>query len=459
MLGFFILERTTMLPSQLFQDVTNSDGISIVTDTESLMQRVLLLLAEQVDILANGSNDTATLNWLVQALFNNEMQQGVPEKESQEYEWWMGARLIHSLLFLSSPGTTHQDLSPFEIHSLSNESIVFSERSRAHHILCLLLCAHSLNQCPSPIKRRWKRWQSVICETIRIFQSYRDDDGDIFQMVWVDHLVPACLHAISQLPTAGAHHVALVSALIGTTSGLATEWEIGEGMNLHPKLMNTLQIILQKTSFEYDETWVWLHPWRNYEMQHSDSIGDHEDDEDEEFLQFQNDIVWWATCVDCHESVAGMSTTWDDLGVALLALRGFDDRPQGFSPSQTWKVWFPHVKNLLKSFEADQVNNAVPLEFLDHLLQAIPVKSISTFHNDIKTPDSPLETFQLLANRILVQPNRSNASQEENRNAKAKTNRIVSLMKSLLDRYEAQKMIEIIEQLLNDCPHPGTTLL
>jgi hypothetical protein len=33
-----------------------------------------------------------------------------------------------------------------------------------------LLCARALSRCPSPLETKWKRWRSLLCETISLFQ-------------------------------------------------------------------------------------------------------------------------------------------------------------------------------------------------------------------------------------------------------------------------------------------------
>jgi hypothetical protein len=447
------------LPSHLYEEFTNSNETT-VDDPESTLQNALSALAEQHDIFSvASSDDESLLNWLVHAMTTSDTETNhgknvIPEKKSAEYEWWWGLRLIHFLL-------KDTELTPFEIHSIANDSIVFSEGSRTHYLLCLLLCARSLEQCPAPIPKRWKRWQSVICETIRHFQNCFQnggDDGDLMLLLWANQIVPACLHAILQLPPE-AYHVALLSALVGTTAELAasTEWGTRQKQSQLQLLSETHRTILDTLS-EHDDTWVWLHPWREHEMQsstdyRSDSAEEEDDDEEDSASQRKDGIVWWATQADCHESVAGMNTSWDDLGISVLAFTGFDNLPQAFSPVQTWKVWFPHVATLLKSV-VDPVRDLLPLLFVQQLLEVIPEKAVSSFNPNVKTPDSPLETFQLLSNRILVQ-SRNDTSLEEKQKIRQKTDRIVSLMKALLDRYIPVQQIQIVKHLLIDCPHPG----
>lgn len=445
-------------PSHLYRKLATSNKCS-VDDPESALQNTLSALAEQDDIFSEpNTDDEARLDWLVHAITcsNTEAdqeKQRVPDETEAEYEWWCGARLIQVLL-------NDTQLTPFEIQSTANDSIVFSEGSRAHYVVCLLLCARSLQQCPIPITKRWKRWQSVICETIRNFQDcFRNDAGDLILWLWSYHMVPPCLHAISQLPPE-SHQVALLSALVGTTTELAAsiEWETLLQESRLERLSETLTTIL-KTLSEHDETWLWLHPWREYAAnspyESSNDNAEHEDSdkEEDEHRQYKNDIVWWAIQVDHHESVAGMETRWNDLGLSMLAFVGLDNRSQKLQPVETWKVWFPHVSTILVTV-VDPAQDLLPFLFIDKLLEIVPAKAVSSFTPVVKTPDSPLVTLQVLSNRILA-PSRPNMSLEQKRKIRNQSDRIVCLMKALLDRYVTVQQVAIVKQLVIDCPHPG----
>lgn len=445
-----------LLPSNLFERYNNiavvlEENVESYFDHEDVLQNVLSALATQKDIfLTNHEQDSeqVILNWLVSALeqTNEDSKEAhIPAKSSEKYEWWMGLRLIHSLL---------AKLSAFEIHSVANQSIVFSEQSKTHYIVCLLLCAHSLYQCPSPIQKRWKRWQSVICESIRTFQTYRDDDGEVFGLLWIDYLVPALVHSSSQLPKE-AQHTAILSALVGTTSVIVVEWQRDKPIQVIPKVLSSLRRIVHDVS-SHDETWLYLHPWRMHEFEkltiHMNEETDHEEEEDHS-TKYQSNMVWWATEACSEEIVAGMDTTWDINGISHIAWMGFQDRGQTLSTDYIWKVWFPHVEILLQMLEIDPINDSIPLKFLERILEIIPKQAISAFNKDIKLPDSPLGTLQLLSNRLLRR--NPNSGIEEQQRIKVQTDYVVGLMKSLLARYTPIKQIEIVECMINDCPYPG----
>eukprot|EP00980_Cylindrotheca_fusiformis_P008783 scaffold1869_cov122-Cylindrotheca_fusiformis.AAC.45 len=436
-----------------------------------MLQNVLSALAEHDENDGDSINPDDECPRLVQCFMTNP-EEPMPENQPIVVEWWWGIQLIHILI---------PKLTPFQIHSTANESMVFSGGSKAHYTVCLLLCAKALEQCPTssssaaPLKR-WKRWNSVICETIRNFQSCFPVGNP---MLWANHMVPACLHAIAQLPIhnnsneTDNHHVAvlLLSAMIGTTTHQATYLPIQQQPNdpIPKELSTTLTSILNSSVTlamvdTYDEVWVWRHPWRVYEQElqenHRDDDEDENDDDDESSSAAQHhqhqDPTWWATKANCNDNDAGMDTSWMDLGLSVLAFANLDQRPQILSLVEIWKIWFPHITTVLRCDPDDG-----PLELVEALLDVVPPRTISSFHRrrtnhqSSKRPDSPLETFQLLSNRILGPPQTNMVSMEETQKIRQRSDRIIRLMKALLNRYIPVQQIEIVQQLMMDCPHPG----
>jgi hypothetical protein len=201
----------------------------------------------------------------------------------------------------------------------------------------------------------------------------------------------------------------------------------------------------------HTEMWVWLNPWRI----HSSLQNQEERCDGVEFLQNQNNIVWWNQSAYRHERVAGMDTCWDELGISLLALMSFDNRPMVFTPAYTWKAWFPHVSILLKSTGDHPFLEYLPLSLLTNLFQIVPEKSLPAVSSTSAKPDAPYETFQLLSNRLVIQKrDRDRVSKDQELESKARSERIVVLMKSLLARYQSVNQVKIIRKLVHDCPHP-----
>ena len=112
-----------------------------------------------------------------------------------------------------------------------------------------------------------------------------------------------------------------------------------------------------------------------------------------------------------------------------------------------------------------------PLILLEKLLKIIPERSLPSIRTDSKLPDAPYVTFQHLSNRLLVRK-RNTASLDNvdmdtdgsedviDEDAievpvqnQASIQRVVSLMKSLLDRYEPVNQVKIVRRLVHDCPH------
>ena len=441
---------------------------------EALLQQVLSALAAQKDLgrFKKGKLD-AIPSWLWKTLTDDdhETQLQVPQSEKPEYEWYMGIRLIHNLL---------PTMSPLDVHAVANQTIVFTEGSLTHGSLCLLLCVYALRQCSITPNTRWKRWQSLVAETIRLYQNYGLDLVPFAVPLWVDHLVPACSYVIRQLPSNESYQVAFLASLVGTTSTMVVrecrrpekEGDVTYSVLSHVMqlLQLTRQIVQHDDGHGYSDTWVWLHPWRVYSEQryHPHSSAEEDKNVEVEFLQRKQDIAWWTERAYRHERVAGMDTSWDAFGIALMALVAFDDRPLVLAPSHVWMTWFPHVLQLFESTSDLSSLQHLPLSLLDNLLRVIPPHSLPAVHTKSTTPDSPFETFQQLSNRILVQPRKEGSEDpsphkhhQHRRTAgleldsQKNSERIVGLMKTLLSRYEPVNQVKIIRKLVHDCPHPG----
>ena len=448
------------LPSELFQKYSESTAEEQDADVEGIVQQVLSSLASQEDLShIKGMNQEEIPNWLWKNLTSKEPQDGKPPNpETLEYEWWMGTQMIYTLL---------PKLSSFEIHAIANQSIVFTEGSLTHGSLCILLCVYALQQCPAPVVNRSKRWQSLVCETIRMYQHYGVELVDLAVPLWIDHLVPACQHVIQQLPPE-TYHVAFLAGLVGTTSTLVVrecrrpEKEDDVASSVLAHILQLLEAVRQivGVGFDYQEIWVWQHPWRLYseKLLSNEKNESSEENDQVELLLRQHDIAWWTESAYRHESVAGMDTAWDELGISLLALMAFDTRPLVIAPNFTWRVWFPHVLILFHATSSLPLLQHLPLSLLDNLLRVIPEKSLPPSQTNSKKPDSPLEIFQQLSNRIIVY--REDDDEEEDTNnreleSQKNTETVVNLMKILLSRYQPVNQVKIIRKLVHDCPHPG----
>jgi hypothetical protein len=111
--------------------------------------------------------------------------------------------------------------SPFDLFDTAKQAIVFGEDDNGSNErlanLCLLLCCWALEQIQIT-PPRWKRPQSVLVETLQLYQRYLLPDVQI----WTQYIVPACLSMQAKLPQEAAHED-IVAGLIGTTSMLVEE--------------------------------------------------------------------------------------------------------------------------------------------------------------------------------------------------------------------------------------------
>lgn len=455
-------------PSRLFlkysknksgKETVEVDGESSTEDNEALLQSALSALAAQQDLLEAWEVESKgeASDWIWQAITEpaERDEEGMPvsnkySPQTNEYEWWIGTQLIATLL---------QQLTPFEIHTTATQSSVFTDGSKSHWTLCLLLCAYSLQQCPKPLETRWKRWQSSVCETIRLFQTYGMETGYHAVPIWIHHIVPACQYVIGQLPS-DAVHMGLLSGLVGTTSMLVVkECERLEQVDLTALLSRGYQLLKTIRGIVSDrgqsEEWIWYDPWRSIDS----FVGEH--DVDIAFENHKDDIAWWNRAAHKHEKVAGMDTSWDESGVSLLALMAFDDRPLTFTPTFTWNTWFPHVAILFKVSTQYNFLESLPLLLLEKLFIVVTDRSLPAVSSASKKVDTPYETFQLLANRIMVKPVKKSGKKSKTEikemelESKARSERVVGLMKSLLNRYPSVNQIKIVRKLVHDCPHPG----
>ncbi|VEU37674.1 unnamed protein product [Pseudo-nitzschia multistriata] len=192
--------------------------------------------------------------------------------------------------------------------------------------------------------------------------------------------------------------------------------------------------------------------------------------EDVDFLMHRDNLSWWA-CIrsndESEERVANMDTSINDVGLALLAMKAFQERPKVYRPNFVWKVWFPHVVALFrKSGECPVILEHSTSLFLESLVQMVRENSLVAEKVVHRQPDAPVELFILLSNRLMsrAQTNPSGSGKEETRTAshideegqfKMRSQRTVGLIKELLNRFTAVSRVHIVKKFLQQCPTPG----
>ena len=317
-------------------------------------------------------------------------------------------------------------IEPRDLHAVAVQGVVFSDRSPAHVCLCLLLCAHAINSCPSTIDR-WKRWRSILCETIALFQRYvlvtenDERNKDEANTLWLNHVLPACLHVERVLPPE-CHRIPIMAGIVSVSSHLVLYASADTRQRL-------LQSIRRSLSCNEDE--LWSHPWRVYEHREYDC---HEDDDND----CKEYLWWWTIYANRDDSVAGMDTIWDPDGIAILAFLGYDQRPLVYTPTFQWFLWFPHTSTLL--LNNDLLSCKDVFGVLQSLLVQLSSKSLEWSHQE--DPSSPIGTLQLLLNQTAI-PNTNDKP------------RVVSTIKLLLSKYTPESQVSVVSRLMETCPHFG----
>ncbi|KAI2514242.1 hypothetical protein MHU86_135 [Fragilaria crotonensis] len=383
-------------------------ALGSLDESESSMSQSPLPLLEQVwsDFFAD-SHSTGTCAKLAIPI----------EGDENANLWRAGSSLIATLL---------RKLSPFEVHTSSSQALMFSDDANSRFsAFCLILCAWSLKQCPAPPElKKWKRWQSMLCETVRLFQTFRNPDWEV--SIWVEYLLPTLESLKSKLPE-DALHVGIDAALIGTTLELIAK---------HPHETAYCRPAMERIMESRE---ILSHPWKALAFRPPDTEGA----DNQCAMLHKTNLVWWTECADEHDSICAIDTTWSTTGMACLAWECWRNESAGPQSSplslDIWNIYFPHVQSLL--LEDDQCR--VGLNMLHTLLSVLPRRTIVEWQN---APANPIGTLQLVSNQLI------RASQQRDQQATTAT---VTLIQSLVDKYVPTSQVELVSQLTQDCPYPG----
>ena len=342
---------------------------------------------------------------------------------------------------LQKIATLLPSLAPRDLHAAAVQAIVFSQSSPKHVYLCLLLCAHALRTCPqittTVILDRWKRWHSLLCETIALYQRYvvviDEQDYEESVELWLDHVLPACQQVERALPL-NVNRVPILAGMVSTELRLAVH---ALPQHVQQRLLHSAKSLVRQ-----EEDVLWSHPWRIYTYANPDDWND----DASPVWNHQHPLWWWWTIhADCDDAVAGMDTKWSDSeGMALLAFLGYPERPLVYSPQHQWYLWFPHTSTLLNANKNNAINDDLVLDVLQSLLRQLAKQSLewTTMLNQ-QEPSSPIGTLQLLMNRTMYSNNSNNKMQ------------MVGCIKALVSRYTAESQVAIVSLLVDQCPHPG----
>lgn len=335
--------------------------------------------------------------------------------------WLAGSSLV---------GTLVSRLSPFDVHLSASQALIFLEDANTDFpAFCFLLCSWSLRQYPSKCER-WKRWQSMVCTTIRLFQEHHCPDWEI--QLWIHYLLPSFEYV--KLPPE-ALHVGIAAGILGTTLELIAN---------HPNDEETSQcrLAIEKTMTIRSQELL-AHPWKVSSFNKSYC------EQDDSFGLHKLERAWWTEYADGHDSVSSMATSWSAKGLAWFAWDCWK-RPSSWATTseEKWNAYFPHVSNLL--VEADLSHAG--LELLQHLLLILPPRSLVEWQG---VPTNPIGTIQLLCNYLVL------ASQQQTRSSKQEQTNFdivalsANLMQRLVERYVPISQVEILDHLLQRCPYSG----
>lgn len=413
----------------------------------------LLELLSSLTVLEHLKNDPSTVSWLWSQLSSTPPTDDDPTQS--QLTWYKFLQPVPSLL---------KELTPLEIHATAKDALVFSldpddvaSTPTSYTLLCLLLCVYALRECPSSgsANVRWKRWQSVMFETVALFQrcmlrgnDLTDDEQEetrtkrvspVAVELWMEHLLPACRQVQRALPPADTSLTPIVAGLVGTTSRLV--WDHVVESNSADTLVFAKAI--GPVVGDHYEKWIWCHPWRTAAVRK----GYKEEDalSHFEYLKHKSELSWWTGLQHGHEAVAYMETSWDELGISFMAASGFEFRPLVFSSNFIWNLWFPHVSTLLLHLQKQPVFTKVPLSLLRAILDIVGERTRKWVVEEKTLPSSPIGTFQLLLNGIVAAKD----------NPTMDATMYVDHIKLLLSKYLPCSQVKIVQTLVEDCPHPG----
>jgi hypothetical protein len=400
-------------------------------------------------------------------------------------------------------------LSPTELHSTVSSCIVLGdERDKlsptttipatregidVYYLICILLCCIALHKCPNEIEKRWKRWQSMQLETIRLYQQYTPG----LTKLWCEYVLPATslvqealtISRTYSLPTASASNSAAttststvpqtIMAYPAAAVHCTTKWVIDHFMENESKFT----IMLLQTMFGALDRFVLR---GNYEILYEHPLRKHfcRDMVDERQRQLDDGSVIIATeartlakytLVDKKEQdedewdletlSVDMETIWSDWGIAVIAATaGWNARPLVWSPWYTWRLFHLHVDVLLiyeNEMEEDEDSSSKSIShrlkvfgylLLESLLQVLPDASMSIRGGD--GSGKIIGTCQLIANQIL-----ESASQENKSDMRSMvvpdSAWSFQLLKRVVSRYRPIDQLRIVRCLMEDCPHPA----
>ena len=350
-------------------------------------------------------------------------------------------------------------LSPLELHASVLQSIFWSPEETENGIypqFCLLLCTYAMRSCPEPLEKRKKRWHSVLWESLRVFQRYPN------RTLWSFHMFPALIHVQHQVKDGTiANQMAFMAAMISTTTYLAYDL-VQHAPNQHD-LSSGLDQLLQTLTQDLVPisdliVSLCLHPWRKRSPLSNDLEGASPEALLAYYTASDDAFATENALEERQEAIFFVQTDWASVGLALLIERLWHQRPNGvWTLNYQWQLWFPQVSSLLNAqTPANEEVESRPIvtcrvlgyDLLSNLVQFMLPGSLQLPKRQTD-PLSPIGTFQLLSNLIL------DSSKSTNSIGLPPAGRTYQLMKDLLSVYTPLSQYQLVEKLVQTCPHPG----
>ena len=466
-------------------------------------------------ILKSGKDNPTSIVPSIQSTRNQ-------ASNTTEQTWWLGLQLIALVL-------THPAMTAFEVHSVALQSMAFGGSSTRNSsssqngilpILILLLCTWALEQCHTQIIRRlqkvrYKRIQSLLLETIQLYQrqfllpillleTEPDNDPDDNQPMsiekasrcpsrlwsvplWLELIVPLGQSLWKDLPDTvrsptslfwPAVTVSTASHFLVRSNGDSYYYRLyhsATSLSLEPILGHPWRVAARSPSTRTSamrEDWL---DWWTLERCSPPASDALEEDDDSST----------SSSIFPPDDYEAIDTSWNELGMAILAVQAWQERPLVYRPCYQWNLWFPHVANLMNPDLHPNSNTPSlwirrGIELLHDLLPLVPDRTLSLSHSfSIATmttsiskttpspsssprrlpPHHPVGTFQLLLNSIVASASSTpppSSSSSTNAMQLPPTMELVQLCRDLLAKYTPTSQVELIlEHLLPSCPHPG----
>jgi hypothetical protein len=412
-------------------------------------------------------------------------------------------------LLLIAAFLSRESATAFDVHQSASQALVIgleepqgtttlSNEATNYVVLCTLLCCWALQLNAkelSSVRKRPKRWQSLVFETLRLFQirSVNVLDSASLGTVWiplyVHHILPSTLAvqrsllpcvdhpnppASSLVASLRRNDAAFLAAVVAGAARLARrccQVRIRENVQqtIKQRLGCLLRALWDPLEGCYDVVLL-CHPWRL----RSGTLAEGDAGTLESFQTLHSALRWWSTTGEGMD----VDTRWDSRGVAALAAVAWDEcRAFVWSPSYAWELWFPHVTALLDDANDDEEHEpddndegqrewqirfqSLGFQLLRKALVTVPSFAFSltipkTYSHLNRKPDDPIGVLQLLSNRILAASSEVKFDGGEPRGHRLPTGgETFQIMRGLIDKYKPLAQTGIVRLLVRDCPHPG----